>query len=128
MVGAAARSSVAEGEQTTGTTMGNMSASVTTTLSEPPRRAALRARRDEILRLAARRGVSNVRVFGSVARGDATVDSDIDLLVDFDTSHRGLDLFAFAREVEELLDHRVDVGTEVHPVVRKKVEAEAVPL
>lgn len=99
--------------------MGSTSASATTTLSEPPRLAALRARRDEILRLAARRGLSNVRVFGSVARGDATVDSDIDLLVDFDTSHRGLDLFAFAREVEELVGHRVDVGTDVHPVVRK---------
>ena len=108
--------------------MGNMSASATTTLSGPPSLAALRARRDEILRLAARRGVSHIRVFGSVARGEARVDSDIDLLVDFDTSHRGLDLFAFAREVEELIGHRVDVGTDVHPVVRRKVETEAGPL
>lgn len=108
--------------------MADVNAQAATRIVEPPDLAALRARRDAILRIATRRGVSNVRVFGSVARGDATVDSDIDLLVDFDTSHRGLDLFAFAREVEELLGHRVDVGTEVHPIVRKKVEAEAVPL
>lgn len=96
--------------------------------SEPPNLAVLRARRDEILRLAARRGVANIRVFGSTARGDATVDSDIDLLVDFDPSHRGLDLFAFARELEDLLGNRVDIGTEVHPILRRRVEAEAVPL
>ena len=94
-----------------------MSASATTTLSDPPSLATRRARRGgdlsvegagDILRLAARRGVSNVRIFGSVARGDATVDSDIDLPVEFDTSHHGLDQFAFAREVDELLGHRVD--------------------
>jgi hypothetical protein len=56
------------------------------------------------------------------------IDSDIDLLVDFDTSHRGPDLFAFAREVEQLLGRKVEVGTEVHPVIRDKVEAEAVIL
>ena len=72
--------------------------------------------------------MSNVRVVGSVARGDATVGGHIDLLVERDTSHRGLDLLAFAREVEELLGHRVDVGADVHPVARKKVGAEAVPL
>lgn len=71
----------------------------------------LRAHRKEILDLANRRGVSKIRGFGSVARGDATPASDIDLLVDFDTTHRGLDLFAFAREMEELLGHRVYVGS-----------------
>lgn len=56
----------------------------------------LRAQRDEILRLAAGRGVSNIRVFGSVARGDATPDSDIDLLVDFEVRQSGLDLIGLA--------------------------------
>lgn len=93
---------------------------------EAPSLELLRAHRDEILRLAARRGVSRIRVFGSVARGDATPLSDIDLLVDFDRSHRGLDLFAFARELEELLGHPVDVGTEVHPVIRDKIDVQAV--
>jgi uncharacterized protein len=97
-------------------------------IAEAPNMATLRAHRREILDIGERMGVSRVRVFGSVARGDATSGSDIDLLVDFDTSHRGLDLFAFAREVEQLLGHRVEVGTEVHPVIRDKVEAEAVLL
>lgn len=105
-----------------------MSTQVATKISETPSLAMLRAHRKEILDLADRRGVSKIRVFGSVARGDATPTSDIDLLLDFDTTHRGLDLFAFAREMEELLGHRVDVGTEVHPIIRRKVEAEAVPL
>ena len=82
----------------------------------------------EILDIGKQRGVSRFRVFGSVARGDATSGSDIDPLVDFDASHRGLDLFAFAREVEQVLGHRVEVGTEVHPVIRDKVEAEGVLL
>ncbi|MHB8669818.1 MAG: nucleotidyltransferase family protein [Acidimicrobiales bacterium] len=94
----------------------------------PPNLAMLRAHRGEILRLAARRGVTNIRVFGSVARGDATPDSDIDLLVDFELRDSGLDPFAFAREVEELLGHPVDVGTDVHRVIRERVEAQAVPL
>ncbi len=93
-----------------------------------PSLALVRAHRDEILETAAHRGVSKVRVFGSVVRGDATPTSDIDLLVTFDTTHRGLDLFAFAREVEELLGYRVDVGAEVHPAIRDKVNAEAVLL
>jgi uncharacterized protein len=97
-------------------------------IAEAPNMATLRAHRREILDIGERRGVSRVRVFGSVARGDATSGSDIDLLVDFDTSHRGLDLFAFAREVEQLLGHRVEVGTEVHPIIRDKVDAEAVLL
>lgn len=105
-----------------------MSSSPATRTHETPNLALVRAHRDEIVQIAGRRGISEIRIFGSVARGDATPASDIDLLVDFDTSHRGLDLFAFAREVEELLGHRVDVGTEVHRVIRDKVDAEAVPL
>jgi predicted nucleotidyltransferase len=99
-----------------------------TITSEAPSLAMLRAPRGEILGLAARRGISNIRVFGSVARGDATPASDIDLLVDFDPSHRGLDLFAFAREVQVILGRPVGVGTEVHSIIRAKVDAEAVAL
>jgi uncharacterized protein len=105
-----------------------LSMNATTRTSEAPSLAMLRARRDEVLELAGRRGVSNIRVFGSVARGDATPASDIDLLVEFDSTRRGLDLFAFARELEALLGYRVDVGTEVHPIIRRKVDAEAVVL
>ena len=108
--------------------MVGMSRTVATKDIEAPSLAMLRAHRKEILDLAARRGVSNIRVFGSVARGDATAGSDIDLLVDFDTTQRGLDLFAFAREMEDLLGHRVDVGTKIHPIIRQKVEADALLL
>jgi predicted nucleotidyltransferase len=90
--------------------------------------AMVRARKDEILRLAARRGVSNIRVFGSVARGDATPDSDVDLLVDFEVGESGLDLIAFAQQLEQLLGYPVDVGTRVHHVVRSRVEQQTVPL
>lgn len=88
----------------------------------------LRAHRDEILRAATNRGVSNIRVFGSVVRGDATPTSDIDLLVDFERGHRGLDLFAFAREVEELLGYPVEVGTGIDEVVRSRIESQLVQL
>ena len=67
-------------------------------------------------------------VFGSVARGDARPQSDVDLLVDFDPGHHGLDLFGFEREVEELIGYRVEVGTEVRRSIREKVHVQAMPL
>lgn len=93
-----------------------------------PTLALLRAHRDEILRLASSRGVSNIRIFGSVARGDATPDSDIDLLVDFQVRGSGLDLFAFEQDLEELLGYPIEVGTRVHRAIRQRVEEQAVPL
>lgn len=112
-----------------GSTMASMSSDAASAgVRQAPSLAVLRAHRDEILRLAARRGVSNIRVFGSVARGDATPQSDIDLLVDFEVGDSGLDLIAFAQEMEDLLGYPVDVGTEVHRVVRSRVEHQAVPL
>ena len=93
-----------------------------------PSLALLREHRDEILRLAEKRGVSNIRIFGSVARGDATPDSDIDLLVDFDARESGFDLVAFEMDLEALLGYRVEAGTGVHEVIRKRVEAQAVDL
>ncbi len=88
----------------------------------------LRVRRDDILRVASSRGVSNIRVFGSVVRGDATPDSDVDLLVDFERGRRGLDLFAFAREVEGLIGYPVDVGTGIEEAVRERIESQLVAL
>ena len=67
---------------------------------EAPRRAVtldeVRAQRDEIIQLGRRFGVRNMRVFGSVARGEATADSDLDLLVDVDRGHGYLDMAGFA--------------------------------
>jgi predicted nucleotidyltransferase len=87
--------------------------------------------REEILQLAAQHGVTNVRVFGSVARGEARPDSDIDLLVDQDWSRLsawgGMELVV---ALEDLLGRRVDVATveELKPRIRARVLREAIPL
>ncbi|HNZ39722.1 MAG TPA: nucleotidyltransferase family protein [Candidatus Latescibacteria bacterium] len=69
----------------------------------------LREKRHEILRIAARHRARNVRVFGSIARGDARPDSDIDLLVEFAPESDLFDQIALKRDVEELLQRKVDV-------------------
>jgi predicted nucleotidyltransferase len=71
--------------------------------------AHLRQRREEILRIAAARGARNVRVVGSVARGDALPESDVDLLVDLDGDRDVLDLSGLILDLEEALGRRVDV-------------------
>jgi predicted nucleotidyltransferase len=72
----------------------------------------LRARRDEILAVAARRGASNVRVFGSVARGEAGARSDVDFLVDLASDRSLLDLGGLLMDLRDLLGAEVDVVTE----------------
>lgn len=87
-------------------------------------------RRQEILIAAARRGASNVRVFGSVARGDATADSDVDILVDLEPGRSLFDLGGLLMDLQDLLGCRVDVVTEkgLRPRVRQRVMQEAIPL
>jgi uncharacterized protein len=75
----------------------------------PPTLGQLRVRRQEILRVAAGRGARNVRVFGSVARGEATAASDVDLLVDFEPERNVLDLSELILDLQDLLCRRVDV-------------------
>ena len=88
-------------------------------------------KRDALLKLTAQHGASNVRVFGSVARGEATPESDLDLLVDQDWSKLsgwgGMELIV---ELEELLGRKVDVATEeeLKSRIRTRVLDEAVPL
>jgi hypothetical protein len=90
----------------------------------------LRHRKREILRIAALHGASNVRVFGSVARGEAGPESDVDLLVDLERGRSLLDHAALKVELEELLNLPVDVATErgLKPTVRAHILQEAVPL
>lgn len=90
----------------------------------------LEARRGEILRIAARRGARNVRVFGSVARGEDRPDSDIDFLVDMEPGRTLLDLGGLFADLRELLGRPVDVLTEkeLHRLFRNRVLAEARPL
>lgn len=92
--------------------------------------ASLRRSAADIAAVAARRGASNIRVFGSVARGDADSTSDVDLLVDLDPDRSLFDLGGLLMDLTDLLGTEVDVVTEasLKPRVRQRVLAEAVPL
>ena len=83
--------------------------------------------REEILRIAARHGARNVRVFGSVARGEDRHDSDVDLLVEMDDDRSLLDLVGLEQELEGLLSRNVDVLTDdsIPPSLRQRITAEA---
>jgi hypothetical protein len=93
----------------------------------------LRAKREEILRVAAKHGAQNVRVFGSVARGDAIASSDVDVLVDMTTDARGFAYFGviedLRRDLEALLGRKVDVmDSAALKRTRDRVLGEAVAL
>jgi predicted nucleotidyltransferase len=91
---------------------------------------SLRTLRAEILRLAERRGASSVRVFGSIVRGEAHGDSDVDFLVEMAPGRSLLDMGGLLVDLEALLGTRVDVVTEksLRPHVRAQALREAVPL
>jgi predicted nucleotidyltransferase len=86
--------------------------------------------RAEILALAVRHGARNVRVFGSLARGEGREDSDLDLLVTLAEDRSLLDLVGLKQDVEDLIHRPVDVVTEqaLSPYLRERVLSEAVPL
>ena len=86
--------------------------------------------RDKILSIAERYGARNIRIFGSVARGDDRPDSDLDLLIDLEEGQSLLDLIAIQQDLEELLGRKVDVVTEpeISPYFRDSVLKEAKPL
>lgn len=88
----------------------------------------IRARREEILDAAARHGATNVRIYGSVARGEARPVSDIDVLMDMEEGSSLLDLAALHLELEVILGFPVEIGTDVEPRLRERVRAEAVRL
>ena len=90
----------------------------------------LRARRDDILMIAARHGAGNVRVFGSVVRGDAGLESDVDVLVDMESGRSLMDRSRLLVELQELLGCAVDVATEssLRRRVRERALRDAVPL
>jgi uncharacterized protein len=95
-----------------------------------PQADKLRRQRRQLLDAAERHGVGHLRAFGSVARGEATAESDIDLLVDLKPDRTLLDLAAFRREAGEILDLPVDVATAdmLKDSIREEVLSEALPL
>jgi predicted nucleotidyltransferase len=90
----------------------------------------LREKREDILRIAAKHGARNVRVFGSVARGEADESSDLDLLVEMEPGRSLLDHAALWVELREVLGVEVDVVSErgIKPRIRHRILGEAVPL
>jgi predicted nucleotidyltransferase len=90
----------------------------------------VKVKRADILRLAEAHGARNVRVFGSVARGEADVSSDVDFLVEMDNGRSLLDLIELTQKLETLLERKVDILTDegLSPYLEQRIHAEAVPL
>jgi predicted nucleotidyltransferase/DNA-binding XRE family transcriptional regulator len=99
-------------------------------IPDTPLGRRLRQRRRSVLASAARHGASNVRVFGSAARGDDQADSDVDLVVDLDCRAGLFSLEALRREISEILGVSVDIAPSdsLRPQVREIVERESIPL
>jgi predicted nucleotidyltransferase len=87
-------------------------------------------KRDEILSIAAKHGARNIRIFGSVARGDANLESDVDLLVEVGPTTSSWFPAGLILDLEELLGRPVEVVTErgLSPYLRDRVLREAIPL
>ncbi|MBP0017739.1 MAG: nucleotidyltransferase family protein [Cyanobacteria bacterium SBLK] len=73
-------------------------------------RDILDSKREEILNLAAKHGAFNVKIFGSVARGEETADSDIDFLVELEADRSLLDRIGLMQDLEDFLGYKVDVA------------------
>ena len=90
----------------------------------------LKEKREAILCICTKHGARNVRVFGSVARGEAGESSDIDLIVEFDPGRSLLDHAALMLDLDELLGRKVDIVTEkgLYWLLRRRILKEARPL
>jgi predicted nucleotidyltransferase len=97
---------------------------------EPTVGDAIREKREAILRIAARHGALQVRLIGSVARGEARPDSDVDLLVTWNEGTSLLDQAALMLELENLLGRKVDLASDgwVKPSIRESVYRDAIAL
>ena len=93
-------------------------------------RQVLQSKRDEILRIAAKHGAYNVRVFGSVARGDDDEKSDVDFLVRMEDNRSLMDLAALLADLEALLGRAVDLAPEedLRPKLKDRILRDAVLL
>jgi len=93
-------------------------------------REFIQEKRHDILQMAAEHGARNVRIFGSVARGDAGAKSDVDILVKMDQGRSLLDLSALVMDLRDLLGRKVDVVSEdgLYWLLRRRILREAKPL
>lgn len=93
-------------------------------------REFIQEKRHDILQMAAEHGARNVRIFGSVARGDAGAESDVDILVKMDQGRSLLDLSALVMDLRDLLGRKVDVVSEdgLYWLLRRRILREAKPL
>jgi len=90
----------------------------------------LKNKRDEILTIAKKYGAKNIRIFGSMARGEENLQSDLDIIVEMEKGSSLLDIIAIKQDIEELLGLNVDIVTEasISPYIREMVLKEAVNL
>jgi hypothetical protein len=90
----------------------------------------LKEKRDQILAIAKQHGARNVRVFGSLARGEGKRDSDLDVLLELEPGRSLLDIVAIKQDLEDLLNTKVDVVTEtaVSPYIRDQILRQAISL
>ncbi len=90
----------------------------------------LGGKREDILRIAAKHGARNVRLFGSAAKGEATEGSDLDFLVEMEPGRSLMDLVGLRNDLKDLLGREVDVVTEsgLYWLLRRKILREARPL
>lgn len=90
----------------------------------------LEEKREKIIGIAAKYGASNIRIFDSIARGEANQNSDIDFLMDIESGKSLLNRIALIQELEDLLECKVDVAKSenLHELIRAKILKEAIPL
>lgn len=90
----------------------------------------LRKNRKKVIAIAAKHGAYNPRIFGSVARGDAGPESDIDILVKMEEGRSLLDISALVLDLKDLLGVKVDVVSEdgIYWLLRRRILKEAIPL
>ena len=99
-------------------------------MADPAIGDTIREQREAIIRIAGRHGATEVRLIGSVARGEARPDSDVDLLVTWSEGTSLLDQAALMLELEKLLGRKVDIASDgwVKPAIRESVYRDAITL
>jgi uncharacterized protein len=90
----------------------------------------IKEKREDILRIAKKHGAYNIRVFGSVVRGEAKQDSDLDILIDLEPNRSLLDHAGLIVDLQETMNCKVDVVTEkgLRPRIRDVILREAIPI